>query len=175
MLETEFMQYMEIVKYIYSAFPVSPEDVHIGLGVISSNPEIIFGFDKYFDKASLDSAVNSVEYPGIQQDANIGLSLTVAKETFYSKNTRKGVRQVLVLLVNGKSHDEISDPARKLRDSGVEIFGFGVGSKVDIQELVEMVTSPTNKHIVMNGIDNLPTGGRKLVEKLKIAKVEFGK
>ena len=173
-LETEFMQYMEIVKYIYSAFSISPENVHVGLGVISSNPEIIFSFDKYFDKASLDSAVNSVEYPGIQQAANIGQSLTVAQKTFYSKSTRKGVRQVLVVLINGKSNDVISEPAKRLRDSGVEIFCFGVGGRVDVQELVEMATSPANKHTVMNGPDSLPTGARKLIEKLEISKVECG-
>lgn len=173
-LETEFMQYMEIVKHIYSAFPTSPEDVRVGLGVISSNPEIIFSFDKYFDKTSLNSAVNSVEYPGGQQVPNFGQSLSVAKEAFYDKSTRKGVRQILVLLVRGKSNDDISDPARRLRDSGVEIFCFSVGNKVDAQELVEMATSPTKKHVVINGLDNLPTGARKLVEKLEIAKVGSG-
>lgn len=173
-LEAEFMQYMEIVKYIYSAFPISPENVHVGLGVISSNPEIIFSFDKYFDKTSLDSAVNSVEYPGIQQVANIGQSLVVAKETFYGKSTRKRVRKVLVLLVNGKSNDEISEPARRLRDSGVEIFCFRVGNRVDIQELIEIATSPTDNHIVINSIDSLPTGAKKLIEMLEIAKVESG-
>lgn len=173
-LEAEFMQYMEIVKYIYSAFPISPENVHVGLGVISSNPEIIFSFDKYFDKTSLDSAVNSVEYPGIQQVANIGQSLVVAKETFYGKSTRKRVRKVLVLLVNGKSNDEISEPARRLRDSRVEIFCFRVGNRVDIQELIEIATSPTDNHIVINSIDSLPTGAKKLIEMLEIAKVESG-
>ena len=174
-LETEFLQYMEIVKYIYSAFPISQENVHVGLGVISSNPEIIFSFDKYFDKASLDSAINSVEYPGIQQAANIGLSLAVAWETFYSKSTRKGVRQVLVLLVKSKSNDEISDPARQLRDNGVEIYCYNVGNRVDVQELAEIATRPTDKHVVMNGIDSLPAGARNLIEKLAIAKVESGK
>ena len=173
MLEAEFMQYMEIVKYIYSAFPISPENVQVGLGVISSNPEIVFSFDKYFDKTSLDSAVNSVEYPGIQQVANIGQSLLVAKEIFYGKGARKGVRNVLILLINDKSNDEISEPARRLRDSGVEIFCFAVGIRVDVQELTEIATRPTNNHMVMKS-DSLPTGAKKLIEMLEIAKVESG-
>ena len=173
-LETEFKQYMDIVKYIYSAFPISREDVRVGLGVISSNPEIIFSFDKYYDKPSLDVAVNSVEYPGTLQDLNIGQSIAVAKETLYSKSTRKGVRQVLVLLVSGKSQDEISDPVRRLRDGGVEVFCFGVGNRVEVNELAEMATAPANKHIVMDNIGNLPRGARKLVDQLQIAKVEYG-
>lgn len=172
-LESEFMQYMEIVKYIYRAFPISPENVHVGLGMISSNPEIVFGFDKYFDKTSLDSAVNSVEYPGIQQVANIGQSLLVAKETFYDKGTRKGVRKVLIVLVNSKSNDEISKPARRLRDSGVEIFCFAVGGRADARELTEIATHPTNNHMVTES-DGLPKGANKLVELLEIAKVESG-
>ena len=173
-LETEFKQYMDIVKYIYSAFPISREDVRVALGVISSNPEIIFSFDKYYDKPSLDVAVNSVEYPGTLQDLNIGQSIAVAKETLYSKSTRKGVRQVLVLLVSGKSQDEISDPVRRLRDGGVEVFCFGVGNRVEVNELAEMATAPANKHIVMDNIGNLPRGARKLVDQLQIAKVEYG-
>lgn len=172
-LESEFIQYLEIVKSIYHAFPISPENVQVGLGIISSNPEIVFGFDKYFDKASLDSAVNSVEYPGIQQVANIGQSLLVAKEAFYGKGTRKGVRKVLILLVKNKSNDEISEPARRLRDSGVEIFCFAVGGRVDVHELAEIATHPTNNHMV-TASDGLPKGAKKLIELLEIAKVESG-
>ena len=172
-LEAEFMQYMEIVKFIYSAFAISPENVQVGLGVISSNPEIVFSFDKYFDKTSLDSAVNSVEYPGIQQVANIGQSLLIAKDTFYGNGARKGVRKVLIVLANGKSNDETSEPARRLRDSGVETFCFAVGSKGDVQELTEIATHPINNHMVTES-DGLPTGAKKLIELLEIAKVESG-
>ena len=172
-LETEFTQYMEIVKYIYSAFPISPENVRVGLAVISSNPEIIFSFDKFFDQPSLDSAVNSVEYRGIQQVANIGQGLLVAKETFFDKGDRKGVRKVLILLVKGKSNDEISEPARRLRDSGVEIFCFAAESRVDVQELTEIATHPTNNHMVIEN-ESLPMGAKKLIEMLEIAKVESG-
>lgn len=173
-LDTEFKQYMRVVRYIYSAFPIAPEDVHVALGVISTNPEIIFSFDKYFDEQSLDMAINSVEYPATPQDLNIGRSLAVAKETLYSKSTRKGVRQVLVLLVSGKSYDDISDPVRRLRDSGVEIFCFGIGNKVNVIELAQLATAPANKHIVLDGVDNLPRGARTLVHKLQIAKVQYG-
>ncbi|PFX28712.1 Collagen alpha-3(VI) chain [Stylophora pistillata] len=170
-METEFLQCMDIVKYIYNAFSVSKENVHVGLGVISSNPEIIFGFDKYFDKTSLDSAIDTIKYSGAQQVANIGLSLIAARDTFYSKSTRKGVRRVLVLMVKSKSNDEISDPARKLRDDGVEIYGFGIGDRVEVQEIAEIATMPTNKHVVMNGTALL-VGTQNLIEKLGIAKVE---
>ena len=173
-LDTEFKQYMKIIRYIYSAFPIAPEDVHVALGVISSNPEIIFSFDKYFDEQSLDMAINSVEYPATPQDLNIGRSLAVAKETLYSKSTRKGVRQVLVLLVSGKSYDDISDPVRRLRDSGVEIFCFGVGNRVNVIELAQLATAPADKHIVVDGLDNLPRGAKTLVDKLQIAKVQYG-
>lgn len=174
-LETDFKQYTDIVKYICSALPISSEDVHVGLGIISSNPEIIFSFDKYFDKQILDMAVSSVEYPGPLQEFNVGQALAVAKETLFSKSARKGVRQVLVLLVSGKSRDDFSDAITQLRDSGVEIFCFGVGNRVDVIELAEMATTPPDKHIVLDSVYNLPRGARKLVEKLQIAKVEYGK
>ena len=174
-LEADFKQYTDIVKYICSAFPISSEDVHVGLGIISSNPEIIFSFDKYFDKQILNMTVSSVEYPGPLQEFNVGQALAVAKETLFSKSARKGVRQVLVLLVSGKSRDDFSDAIRQLRDSGVEIFCFGVGNRVDVIELAEMATTPPNKHIVLDSVYNLPRGARKLVEKLQIAKVEYGK
>lgn len=174
-METEFFQCMEMVKYIYSAFPVSQENVHVGLGVISSNPEIIFGFDKYFDKISLNSAIDSVKYSGAQQVTNVGLSLITARDTFYSKSTRKGVRRVLVLMIKSKSNDEISDPARKLRDDGIEIYGFDFGDRVEVQEIAEIATTPTNKHVVINGIGTFLAGAQNLIGKLGIAKVESGK
>ena len=173
-MESAFKQSMDIVKYIYSSFPISREDVRVALGVISSNPEIIFSFDKYVDKQSLDIAVSSVEYPGTLQDLNIGQSLTVAKEMLYASSSRKAVRKILVLLVQGESHDAISDPVRRLRDGGVEIYCLGVGKRINASELAEIASAPAEKHIVIDNLSNLPRGAWNLVDKLQIAKVEQG-
>ena len=100
--KTDFGQLLEIVKFIYSAFPVSPKGVHVGLGVISSNPEIVFGFDKYRNKPSLDSAISGVQYPSNQPDANIGKAITAAKDMLYGKSSRRRVRQVPYNSIWGK-------------------------------------------------------------------------
>ena len=172
--EGDFMQFLDIVRYVYDAFPISPEDVQVGLGVIASPPEIIFGFEKYLDKPSLNMAVHSVQYPGSLQNINIGQSLTTVRELLFSKGSRKGARQVLVVLVSGKSQDDIVEPARRLRDNGISIFCFSVGNNIAMHELVGMASFPYNRHIVIGNMGDLPTAGKDLIEKLQIAKVETG-
>lgn len=173
-MESDFKQSLDTVKYIYSTFPISLEDVHVALGIISSSPEIIFSFDKYFDKQSLDMSISTVEFPGTSQNSNIGQSLTLVKEMLYSSSSRKAVRQILVILVHGESNDSLSDPVRRLRDSGVEIFCLGAGKKINVSELAEIASTPTENHVVMDNIVDLPRGARDLVDKLQIAKVQQG-
>lgn len=173
--QQNFAALLDMVKYIYSAFPVSRHDVRVGLGIISSNPEIIFGFDKLFDKPKLDKAVNDVDYPGSGTAAHVGKALTAAKDLFYVASNRKRVRKVLVVLLGGKSVDDVTEPTRTLRDSEVEIFCVGVGTSLDSAYLETIASLPTLLHTIVTDYSTLTESALETIEKLEIAKVEYSK
>lgn len=76
-------------------------------------------------------------------------------------------------MVKNKFNDEIFEFVRWFRDSGVEIFCFVVGGRVDVYELVEIVIYFINNYMVMVS-DGLLKGVKKFIELLEIVKVEFG-
>ena len=63
---------------------------------------------------------------------------------------------MVIVLTDGKSNDDVTAPAQKLRDSGVIIFALGVGSGIDRNQLNTIATDPDAKHtFVVNNFDAL--------------------
>ena len=173
--QQNFVALLDTAKYIYSAFPVSRLDVRVGMGIISSNPEIIFGFDKYFDKPNLDKAVSDIDYPGSGSAAHVGKALTAAKDLLFGAGARKRVRNVLVVLLGGKSVDDVTEAVRGLRDSKVEVFCVSIGNGLDSTYLGTIASVPTSLHGVVTDYNSLAEGALETIEKLEIAKVEYSK
>ena len=173
--QQNFAALLETVKYIYSAFPISRHDVRVGLGIISTNPEVIFRFDKYFTKTQIDMAVNDVDYPGSGSAAHVGKALTAAKDLFYGTGNRKRVRKVLVVLLGGKYLDDVTEPIKTLRDSNVEVFCIAIGNNLDSTYLTTVASMPTSLHSVVTDYDTLAEGALETIKKLEIAKVKYSK
>lgn len=58
----------------------------------------------------------------------------------------EGVAQVVVVLTDGRSQDDVAMPAQVLRLAGVEMFAVGVQNAVD-SELREMASQPYDSHV----------------------------
>lgn len=51
--------------------------------------------------------------------------------------------------------DYVDEPSKKLRDMGVTIFCFGVGTRYDKDQLDAMATDPDATHIITGDFDDL--------------------
>ncbi|KAK0138782.1 Collagen alpha-3(VI) chain [Merluccius polli] len=59
----------------------------------------------------------------------------------------EAVAQLVVVLTDGRSQDDVSEPARVLHLAGVEVFAVGVQGAVD-WELREMASQPHDSHVL---------------------------
>lgn len=174
--KANFIYILNAVKYICSAFPISKDDIHVGLGVISTTLEISFDLDKYFTKPTLNSAIDSITYPGGNGILNLGQAFVATKTEIFDKSTRKFTRKVLVVILAGNPQDPYSNEVKVLRDSKVEIFVLGIGTGVQSKVYEDIASVPLNRHIVKGvDIDNVNPGALDIIEKLQIAKVRNGK
>ena len=174
--KANFIYILDAIKYICSAFPISKDDIHVGLGVVSTNLEIAFDLDKYFTKPTLNSAIDSVVYPGGRGTLNLGQAFLSTKTKIFDRSSRKLTRKVLVVVLAGNPQDQYSSEVKILRDSKVEIFVLGVGTSVQGNVYEEIASVPPNKHIVKGiDIDDLNPGALDIIEKLQIAKVRNSK
>lgn len=95
-----------------------------------------------------------------------GKALNAAFNQLYKVNSRQGVPNILIVLTDGKSYDDVTAPAQKLRDSGVTIFAIGVGKGSDLNQLKSIATDPDAEHMfVVKNFDLLDTIIKTIKEK----------
>ena len=129
-----FKYFLEYVKMIVHAFPVSKEGIHVGLAVVTNKGNnIIFGFNKYTDSLSMDPAIDATVYPG--SDAAVGESLAKVKDELFVTSSRTGAIKVLIVILGGKSSDDVTIPSQDLKTAGIN------------RVIVVAVTSDTDKTV----------------------------
>ena len=125
-----FKYILEYVKMIVHAFPISKEGIHVGLGVVSSKGNVIFGFNKYTDSLSMDPAIDATAYPG--GNAAVGESMAKIKDDLYVTSSRSGAIKILIIIVGGKSSDDVSIPSQDLKTAGINrVFVVAITSNTD--------------------------------------------
>lgn len=134
------------IKALYSNFPIGEDSTHVALVVYGKDPHVVFNLIGNTDKESVDKKLLSTANPS--SDTNfMGRGLKTVKEKVYEVSARPGGHQVLVVLVAGKSLDDVKAPSRLLRDEGVKIFCVGIGDKVDVEQLRDIVSVPEEDHL----------------------------
>ncbi|XP_068680124.1 uncharacterized protein [Montipora foliosa] len=148
-----FKKELNFVKQIVNGFKVSKKDTHVGVIIFSSNARVVSGFDEHYDKRSVLAAIESIPYPGA--GTKIGKALDLASTQLYGKSVRSGIPNMLIVLTDGQSMDQVTGPAQRLRDSGVTIFAVGIGGGYNLAELKAMATDPDSQHVYRASFNNL--------------------
>ena len=156
-----YQKVKDFVKSVVRGFAVSLEGTHVGVVLYSATAEVVFGFKKHYDKASVLAEIDSMHYPGSW--THTGMALDLARTELFEKGSRLGVPNMLLVLTDGQSQDDVIQPGKELRDLGVTVFSVGIGTKYVIQELNEMATDPDNEHVFTADFNDMQT----IVQKIK--------
>ena len=128
-----------------AAFTVATDKTHVGLVLFSSNAQLVFDFNKYFDLVSIDSAIDSISYPN--GGTYTGKALTFTQSSLFASSARPGKPHLLIVLTDGASTDPVTQPAKALRDSGVTIYSLGIGKNFNSNQLNDMASDPDSDHV----------------------------
>ena len=112
--------------------------------------QVVSGLDQHYSQSEILATIEGIDYP--KGGTNTGAALKRAKDLFV-KSARAGVPNIAIVITDGKSRDDISEPAQKLRDSGVSVFTVGVGKNYDLKELQEIATDPDSQHVFKGEFD----------------------
>lgn len=152
---TGFQKIKDFTKELVGGFKIGVRHSHVGVIVFSHKAEVAVRLDETFDKATLLQRIQNVSYMGYTTATDD--ALRVSNEMFSLKGgARQNVPLLLIVLTDGNCTqciEDVSIPARALRDKGVEIFSIAVGKKFDIKEILSFVSSPASDHIFQ--VDNL--------------------
>ena len=156
-----YQKVKDFVKSVVQGLDVSLDGTHVGVVLYSSTAEVVFGFKKHYDKASMLAEIDNMYYPG--RSTYTGKALRLARTGLFENGSRPGVPKMLLVLTDGKSSDSVAGPAQKLRDLGVTVFSIGIGINYNKQQLNYMASDPDSKHVFTADFNDMQT----LVQKIK--------
>uniref|UniRef100_A0A3B5PUM2 VWFA domain-containing protein n=1 Tax=Xiphophorus maculatus TaxID=8083 RepID=A0A3B5PUM2_XIPMA len=148
---------------LVTKWEISDKRTHVGLGQFSANFLHEFYLNNYYTKKGIVDHINRITYSG--GETYLGRALTSIKDYFSplrGSRIQRKVPQTLVVLSDGKSYDNVENPANELRALGIDIFAVAIGDVFRTQLL--QITGDPRKIITVGDINNLPNFKTKVVD-----------
>uniref|UniRef100_A0A674AAW9 Collagen, type VII, alpha 1 n=1 Tax=Salmo trutta TaxID=8032 RepID=A0A674AAW9_SALTR len=145
-----FLQVKGFMAGIVKPFASSVGQSGIRFGAVqySDTSRVEFTFTTYLNGTELVSAVENLNYKG--GNTRTGAGLKFVADNFFNPTSIRNVSKVCILITDGKSQDNVRDPAQKLRSLGVEMFAVGIKS-ADQTELALIATPPQRDYTFFVG------------------------
>uniref|UniRef100_A0A3B5B7U4 VWFA domain-containing protein n=1 Tax=Stegastes partitus TaxID=144197 RepID=A0A3B5B7U4_9TELE len=121
-----------------------------------------FKLNSYNDKERLLDAINKITYKG--GNTKTGRAIQHVKENIFTAEggVRRGIPNVLVVLTDGRSQDDVNKVSKEMQMEGYIVFAIGFAD-ADYGELVSIASKPSDRHVFF--VDDLDAF-KKIEEKL---------
>lgn len=133
---------------IQSLQQVGGERFKFALVQYSDRPQTEFQLNSYPTAQGVLAHIKAMSYRSGGTRTGLGLEFLLRTHLTAASGSRAadGAAQVVVVLTDGRSQDDVAEPAQVLRMAGVEMFAVGVQDAVD-SELREMASQPHDAHV----------------------------
>ncbi|KAG8007853.1 Collagen alpha-1(VII) chain [Nibea albiflora] len=147
-----FLQVKGFMAGIVKPFAGSVGESGIRFGAVqySDTSRVEFTFTTHLNGTELVNAVQNLNYKG--GNTRTGAGLKFVADNFFHPTSSRDVQKITILITDGKSQDNVQEPAQKLRSQGVHVFA------------VEAFSGPSNIQFTGQTSDTLrfrwsPAGG----------------
>lgn len=130
--KSNFQKLKDFVTKLTRSFNVSNNKTRVGLIIYSTISTLAFNLDRYVSLNRTIEAINNTTYPGGGTFTGQALNLA-ATGLFNDSVIRANVSQVLVLVTDGVSTDDVIEPAGLL--SSVFVYVVGIGKNYELSQL----------------------------------------
>nr|XP_043875231.1 collagen alpha-3(VI) chain [Solea senegalensis] len=137
-----------LYSLIESMHQVGGDRFKFALVQYNTRPETEFQLNSYATTQEVLAHVKAMSYRGGGTRTGLGLEFLIRTHLSTAAGSRaaEGVAQVVVVLTDGRSQDDVSEPAQVLQLAGVDVFAVGVQDAVE-SELREMASQPHDIHV----------------------------
>lgn len=157
-------QYKDLVKSVIGFYNVSKDAANVGVVIYSTDATTEFGFDEYYSKPSVNSALDAIVFPG--KFTKTGNGLTTVRNKLFA-NGRVGIPNFLVVVMDGVAIDDISLPSQLLKAMNVYVLAVGVGDFYAKPQLDEIANDPDSFYVFeAASFDMLPTTATRIKESI---------
>ncbi|CAK6435663.1 unnamed protein product [Pipistrellus nathusii] len=151
----DFKKMKVFLASIVQEFDVSADRVRIGAAQFSHAYQAEFPLGRYVGKKEISLQLENIQQ--IWGNTHIGAALRMVGRFFQpdmGSRISAGIPQVLLVLTDGQSQDEVAQAAEDLRHKGIDIYSVGIGKDVDDQQLIQ-ITGSASKKLTVHNFDEL--------------------
>lgn len=149
---TDFQKSLDFVQRLIASFPEEnlrgENGTRFGLSTFSSGYSTKFHLYDYTSQLGYSSAITRVMYSGGSTKLGFALGRVLTDQFSERRGLRPkadGLPRILVVLTDGRSSDEVSTPAKTVRDNEITIYAVGV-ARYDLEQLKEI--APSDQHVI---------------------------
>lgn len=151
----------DFIKQVVHAFQVTSQATRVGLAQISDTGQVAFNLDQYNEVDLMDKAIDDTNLAGGIRMT--GQAITSSYASIFKASGRRGlVPQVAVVLVTGKSEDDVAIVGDSLRKAKLTTIVVSAGQDVDKKQAKDLATSHADV-ITREDVTKIPTVVRKVV------------
>ncbi|XP_007935020.1 collagen alpha-6(VI) chain [Orycteropus afer afer] len=161
----DFKKMKEFLASVVQDFDVSLNRVRIGAAQFSDTYKPVFPLGAFTGEKEISFQIENIKQ--IFGYTHIGAALRQVGYYFRSdmgSRINTGTPQVLLVLTDGRSQDEVAQAAEDLRHKGIDIYSVGIGD-VDDQELIQ-ITGTADKKLTVNNFDELKKVKKRIVRNI---------
>ncbi|XP_060948245.1 LOW QUALITY PROTEIN: collagen alpha-1(XIV) chain-like [Limanda limanda] len=158
--------FLKIIRFLSSTTGaldvIGPDGTQVAMVQFSDDARTEFKLNSYGDKERLLDAINRISYKG--GNTKTGRAIQHVKDKIFTEEggVRRGIPNVLVVLTDGRSQDDVNKVSKEMQMEGYIVFAIGFAD-ADYGELVSIASSPSDRHVFF--VDDLDAF-KKIEEKL---------
>lgn len=149
---TNFQKVRLFLRSVILGLDIGTDKVRVGLAQNSDDPHQEFLLKDHLDAQSLLAAIDT--FPYRTGGTETGKAIEFLRTQYFTEaagsRANQRVPQIVVVITDGDSTDEVEEPAQKLRQEGVIIFAIGVG-QANMEELESIANRPSQRFLFNTG------------------------
>lgn len=164
-----FRQQLDVARNLIQSLPVDPKNVRSAVIAVSNGANLVQDLKQ---QPSNPMTVSSA-FPLSGSLCTYGKGLEAASKLFKDKST-KGVPQVLIIFLAGKSDNDVSTAANDLHELGVLVYLVGLKDAVNESLAGEMASDPVSEYFISSpGFLAVDSTKQALLDKLERGLLEI--
>lgn len=163
--EDDFKKMKTFLASIVQDFDVRANRVRIGAAQFSHTYRSEFPLGTFVGKKEISLQIENIQQ--IFGYTHIGAALQMVGQFFrpdMGSRINTGTPQVLLVLTDGQSQDEVAQAAEDLRHKGIDIYSVGIGN-VDDQQLIQ-ITGTASKKLTVDNFDELQKVKKRIIRNI---------
>ncbi|XP_037701037.1 collagen alpha-4(VI) chain-like [Choloepus didactylus] len=143
-----FQKVKNFLQSVVLGLDISSDHVRVGLAQYNDNIYPAFHLNQYPLRSVVLEQIQNLPYR--TGGTNTGNALEFIRTNFLMEaagsRAKDGVPQIVILVTDGESSDEVQEVADKLKEDGVVVYVVGVNVQ-DVQELQKIASEPFEKFL----------------------------